>query len=401
MNKKSPPRMSESLYDKQIALVLQGGGALGAYQAGVYEAMAEHGYQPHWVAGISIGAINSAIIAGNAPENRVARLREFWELVSSPSASWLELPHDAWRDMMRRLSAMSALMFGQPGFFRPNLLRCWTTGQLPTSYYDTSDLKDTLDRLVDFDRINARETRFSVGAVNVRTGNFAYFDNARQTIRPEHVMASGALPPGFPAIEIDGEFYWDGGLVSNTPLRYILETLPRHSTLAFQVDVFAAQGELPSCLDAVSEREKDIRYSSRTRMGVETFRYAHNLRRNIAKLLGKLPDALKNEPEVEFLSRAACQTTMDIVELIYCPTATQGPSKDYEFLRATMLRRWNQGLSDARASIASAPWLEPAPPEVAVRTFDVVSKERATAAGETGPTPSPPELTRQGATTHG
>jgi NTE family protein len=384
MNKKSPARMSESEYDKQIALVLQGGGALGAYQAGVYEPMAERGYQPDWVAGISIGAINSAIIARNEPENRVARLREFWDQVSSPSASWLDLPHDAWRDMMRRLSAMSALMFGQPGFFRPNLLRCWATGQLPTSYYDTSDLKDTLDRLVDFDRTNARGTRFSVGAVNVRTGNFAYFDNARQTIRPEHVMASGALPPGFPAIEIDGEFYWDGGLVSNTPLRYILETLPRHSTLAFQVDVFAAQGELPWCLDAVSEREKDIRYSSRTRMGVETFRYAHTLRRNIAKLLAKLPDALKNEPEVEFLNRAACQTTMDIVELIYCPMVTQGPSKDYEFLHATMLRRWNQGLSDARASIASAPWLEPAPPEVAVRTFDVVSKERAKGAGLTG-----------------
>jgi NTE family protein len=279
MNTKSSSRVSRSEYDKQIALVLQGGGALGSYQAGVYEALAEHGYQPDWVAGISIGAINSAIIAGNAPEDRVARLREFWERVSSPSASWLDLPLDAWQDAIRRLGAMSALMFGQPGFFRPNLLHCWTTGTAPTSYYDTSDLRDTLERLVDFDRINARETRFSVGAVNVRTGNFAYFDNARQTIRPEHVMASGALPPGFPAIEVDGEFYWDGGLVSNTPLRYILERVPRHSTLTFQVDVFAAQGELPSRLDAVAEREKDIRYSSRTRMGVETFRYAHTLRR--------------------------------------------------------------------------------------------------------------------------
>jgi NTE family protein len=205
MNKKSPSRMSESQYDKQIALVLQGGGALGSYQAGVYEALAEHGYQPDWVAGISIGAINSAIIAGNAPEERVARLRAFWDQVSSPSASWLDLPLDAWQDAIRRLGAMSALI--QPAFFRPNLLHCWTTGTAPTSYYDTSDLRGTLQRLVDFDRINARETRFSVGAVNVRTGNFAYFDNARQTIRPEHVMASGALPPGFPAIEIDGEFY--------------------------------------------------------------------------------------------------------------------------------------------------------------------------------------------------
>ena len=405
MSKKSSPSLSKRKYDKQIALVLQGGGALGSYQAGVYEALAESGYQPDWVAGISIGAINSAIIAGNAPEARVAKLREFWEQVSSPSASWLDLPLAGWQDGMRRLGAMSALMFGQPGFFRPNVVRCWTAGTPPTSYYDTSHLKDTLERLVDFDRINARETRFSVGAVNVRTGNFAYFDNARQMIRPEHVMASGALPPGFPAIEIDGEFYWDGGLVSNTPLQYILETLPRHSTLAFQVDVFAARGELPSCLEDVSEREKDIRYSSRTRMGVRTFRYAHELRRNISKLLEKLPDSLKDEPEVEFLKRAACQTTMDIVELIYRPAATLGPSKDYEFLRTTMARRWDQGLSDARASLASAPWLEPAPPEVAVRTFDILSSEKtkatAKAAGEAATKPPLQESTPEKDAAHG
>src|SRR6516164_7702343 len=252
MNKKSSARVSKSEYDKQIALVLQGGGALGSYQAGVYEAMAEYGYKPDWVAGISIGAINSAIIAGNPPQDRVAKLREFWNQVSSPSASWLDLPFEVWQDTMRRLSAMSALLFGQPGFFRPNLLRCWTTGTLPTSYYDTSDLKDTLERLVDFDRINARETRLSVGAVNVRTGNFAYFDNFQQAIGPEHVMASGALPPGFPAIEIDGELYWDGGLVSNTPLQHIMETMPRHDTLAFQVDLFSARGIAPKDLDAVS-----------------------------------------------------------------------------------------------------------------------------------------------------
>src|SRR5215813_10844976 len=200
MKTKPSSRVSRSEYDKH--LVLQGGGALGSYQAGVYEAMAEYGYQPDWVAGISIGAINSAIIAGNAPQDRVARLRAFWEQVSSPSASWPDSPLETWQDTMRRLSAMSALLFGQPGFFRPNLLRCWTTGTLPTSYYDTSDLKGTLERLVDFDRINALETRFSVGAVNVWSGNFAYFDNARQIIRPEHVMASGALPPGFPAIAL-------------------------------------------------------------------------------------------------------------------------------------------------------------------------------------------------------
>jgi NTE family protein len=295
---------------------------------------------------------------------------------------------------MRRAAAMSALLFGQPGFFRPNVLSSWAAGTAATSYYNTSDLKATLERLVDFDRINARETRLCVGAVNVRTGNFAHFDNVRQAIRPEHVMASGALPPGFPAIEIDGELYWDGGLVSNTPLRRILETLPRRSTLAFQVDLFSARGAVPKSLDAVSEREKDIRYSSRTRMGVETFRYAHDLRRNIATLLAKLPDSLKNEPEVEFLKRVACQTTMDIVELIYRPEAALGPSKDYEFSRATMERRWQQGLSDARAALASAPWLEPAPPGVAVRTFDLRADKTAKEPREGGSKPSPAAATQ-------
>jgi len=388
MNQQSFKPRLRSKIDKQIALALQGGGALGSYQAGVYEALAEHDYHPDWVAGISIGAINTAIIAGNAPEDRVAKLREFWDQVSSPSANWIDLPQNAWQDAMRRTAAMATLMFGQPGFFRPTVWRSWTTGAALTSYYDTSYLKTTLERLVDFDRINARKTRMSVGAVNVRTGNFVCFDNARQTIRPEHVMASGALPPGFPAVEIDGEQYWDGGLVSNTPLRYMMETLPRRNTLVFQVDLFSARGSAPENLDAVTEREKDIRFSSRTRMGVETFRYAHTVRRNISALLAKLPDSLKDEPEVAFLKRVACQTAMDIVELIYRPQTAQGQSKDFEFSRATMERRWEQGLNDARVTLASAPWLVPAPPDVAVRTFDVTAGEAAKAANQPGPKPS-------------
>ena len=401
MTQQSSGPRSGRKFNKQIALVLQGGGALGSYQAGVFESLAEYDYQPDWVAGISIGAINCAIIAGNAPKDRVAKLRDFWELVSSPSANWLELPHDMWQEIVRNTAATSALMFGQPGFFSPNVLRCWATGAAPTSYYDTSFLKTTLERLVDFDRINAGNTRLSVGAVNIRTGNFIYFDSARQVIRAEHVMASGALPPGFPAIEIDGESYWDGGLVSNTPLRYILEMLPRYSTLAFQVDLFCARGSIPSNLSAVSEREKDIRYSSRTRMGVEMFRYAHNLRRNIGMLLAKLPDSLKDGPEVAFLQRAACQTTMDIVELIYRPETPLGPSKDYEFSRSTMRSRWQQGLEDARVTLASAPWFEQASHEVAVRTFDVASGKTVTSVDEVGLQRSPPKSVQLKVATHG
>ena len=256
-------------YDKPVALVLQGGGALGSYQAGVYEALAEADYRPSWVAGISIGAITAALIAGNAPEHRVARLREFWEGVSAPTAAWPSIPSEPWHDALRDAGALSAVMVGQPGMFEPRQLCDWLSSKGPTSFYDTGPLRGSLERLVDFDRINSGATRFSVGAVNVRTGNFSYFDNVNTTIRPEHVMASGALPPGFPAVEIDGEFYWDGGLVSNTPLQYVLDSTPRVSILAFQVDLFPARGPVPTNLLQVSEREKDIRYSSRTAHGHE------------------------------------------------------------------------------------------------------------------------------------
>jgi NTE family protein len=227
---------------------------------------------------------------------------------------------------------------------------------------------------VDFDRINSREIRFSVGAVNVRTGNFVYFDNAEIEIRPEHVLASGALPPGFPSVEIDGEHYWDGGLVSNTPLQHVIEYYPRRSHLIFQVDLFPARGALPRNLNEVGERDKDIRYSSRTRAVTDTLRRQHDLRHSINMLWEKLPDDLKSGPETALLDEFRCVTTMDIVELIYRPEHALGQSKDYEFDRQTMETRWAQGLSDAREALMAAPWLEPMPPEVAARTFDVRAK---------------------------
>jgi NTE family protein len=248
----------------------------------------------------------------------------------------------------------------------------WFFGASPTSYYDTSPLKDTLERLVDFDRINAREIRFSVAAVNVRTGNFAYFDNTHMTIRPQHVMASSALPPGFPPVEIDGECYWDGGLVSNTPLQYVLESVPRRSRLTFQVDLFHARGLQPTNLEEVSEREKDIRYSSKTRATTDLLHAIHDVRHNINSLWDQLPEALRNTPEAKFLYNFGCVTTMDIVELIYRPSEPQGPGKDYEFSRPTMWTRWAQGVSDARTTLLASPWLAPMPPEVGARTFDVL-----------------------------
>lgn len=371
------PAVRATSYDKRVALLLQGGGALGSYQAGVYEALSASEYVPDWIAGISIGSINAAIIAGNAPENRVSRLREFWEMVTAPSAFWPAALDGRFNEVYRRAGAMSAMLFGQPGFFRPQNPIAMLTAAGAVSYYDTSPLRATLERVVDFDRINARETRFSVGAVNVRTGNFTYFDNAEMAIRPEHVMASSALPPAFPAVEIDGEFYWDGGLVSNTPLQYVLEYYPRRSRLAFQVDVFPARGTLPQTLERVSEREKDIRYSSRTRMGTDSFHVMHDIRHNLETLLEKLPDNLKSEPEVKFLRRVACVTTMDIVQLVYRPDERQGSYKDYEFSRRTMRERWAKGASDTRLTLAASPWLASAPPEVGVRTFDMTHELQA------------------------
>ncbi len=391
MTELSPPTRPPS-YDRAVALVLQGGGALGSYQAGVYEALAASEYLPDWVAGISIGAINAAIIAGNAPEARVEKLNAFWEGVTASAAPWPELP-DALRRDFRHAASLNALLFGQPGFFAPRRALEWMFGAKPTSFYDTAALKSTLEELVDFDRINAREIRFSVGAVNVQTGNFAYFDNAEITIRPEHVMASGALPPGFPAVEIDGEYYWDGGLVSNTPLHYVLDCVPRRSRLTFQVDLFQASGPLPQNLEEVSEREKDIRYSSRTRAQTDMFCKMHNVRYNFNALWRNLPDSLRETPEAEFLHKIACVTMMDIVELVYRPVEPQGDAKDFEFSRTTMRARWAQGRSDAEATLAASPWLAPAPPVIGARTFDVPLEilRRAAATGGAASEPPPAE----------
>ena len=372
MAQDTAPRRPPS-YDKKIALVLQGGGALGSYQAGVYEALASSDYVPDWAAGISIGAINAAIIAGNPPERRLLRLREFWEEITSPTALWPAGLTGRPAVAQQKASAFAALMFGQPGFFTPRPAPDWWSPIQPTSYYDTCALKTTLERLVDFDHINTGTgMRLSVGAVNVRTGRLVYFDSAEITIRPEHVMASAALPPGFPCVEIDGEHYWDGGLISNTPLQYVLDYYPRRSRLCFQVDLFHAYGQSPYNLDEVAERDKDIRYSSRTRVSTEAFRDKHEVRHAINELHKLLPEELKKTEQAKRLYELGCVTRMDIVQLIYRPFAPQGASKDYEFSRATMNTRWQQGTSDALTTLRASPWLNAAPPEVGVRVFDVV-----------------------------
>ena len=367
------PPARPAFYDKKVGLVLQGGGSLGSYQAGVYQALASSEYLPDWVAGISIGAINAAIIAGNAPEHRVDRLRGFWDEVTAPTSLWPVAPDGPLATWQQRTSALTSVLFGQPGFFAPRGPQDLFAPGKYVSYYDTAALRGTLERLVDFDRINDRRgMRLSVGAVNVATGHFAYFDSEKIKIRPEHVMASGALPPGFPPVEIDGEQYWDGGLFSNTPLQYMVDYYPRRSRLIFQVDVFQAHGCVPTNLDEVNEREKDIRFSSRTRVVTDSLRERHNVRHVINELHKLLPPEIADTPEAKLLYEHGCVTEMDIAQLIYRPTEPQGAAKDFEFSRSTMEARWQEGFSDARTTLDHSPWLAPMPKELGVRVFDVV-----------------------------
>jgi NTE family protein len=364
-----------------VALLLQGGGALGAYQAGVYEALAEAGLAPDWVAGISIGAINGALIAGNPPEARVDRLRRFWETVTTdfrlggPGSPFAQALEGALaRSAFIGFSSLSTLLQGQPGFFRPRIPPPWLQPKgsvAATSYYDTTALRSTFESLIDFDRINAGETRFSVGAVNVRSGNFVYFDNTAHRIGPEHVMASGSLPPGFGATEIDGELYWDGGLVSNTPLQWVLDSVPWRDTLAFQVDLWSAKGPFPRDLVDVAQRQKEIQYSSRTRLNTDYVRSMQKIRHAVAALLEKLPPKLRDDPAAKALRPLAESKRFNIVHLIYRSKHYENLSKDYEFSRWSMREHWRAGYDDAVRTLRDPEALEPPDPRVGIRTFDL------------------------------
>jgi NTE family protein len=363
----------EDMRTARKALVLQGGGALGAYQAGVFAALSETELEPHWIAGVSIGAINAALIAGNAPEHRVDRLREFWHLVSSGPSQ--RLP--SWfgdRATQNQWSATMASMVGIPGFFEPRYSPAFLMGGAAPllSYYDTSPLKSTLERLVDFDRINACEARFSVGAVNVRTGNSVYFDNTRQLIGPEHIMASGALPPGFAPVSIDGDDYWDGGIVSNTPLQYVLDLHPRTEPLVvLQVDLFNARGEMPHTMAGVMERQKDITYSSRTRMNTDALAANMNLQQAIADLITKLPANLRKDPSVLAVQSQLTHEPIDIFHLIYRDKPYELESKDYEFSRAAVEEHWESGVRDMRSTLAHPELLRADATVNGVTTFDL------------------------------
>jgi NTE family protein len=374
--------------DAQRVLVLQGGGALGSYQAGAFQALCASGFEPEWVAGISIGAINAAIIAGNAANKRVDRLKEFWNMVSSP-VSWNPItPGERARSLFNETSAALIATFGVPGFFTPRIppAPLWPPGSSQSqSYYDTAPLKRTLENLVDFDRINDLKTRLSVGAVGVTSGNFKYFDNYEfkrlgKKIGPEHIMASGALPPGFPSIVIEGEHYWDGGIASNTPLDFVLDGEVDRDLLIFQVDLFSARGELPMSLLEAAEREKDIRYSSRTRMNTDKNKQIHNARMAVRDLIGKLPDYLKNDPSVELLRKASKENTVTVVHLIYRSKNYESSSKDYDFSHVGVVEHWNAGARDVHLSMRHKEWLERPQSGETMVTYDLTGEESKTPA---------------------
>lgn len=359
----------------QKVFVLQGGGALGSYQAGAFQALREQNIEPDWIAGISIGAINASIMAGNVPGERLKALSSFWNKVT------VHLPVDLLMEnrretnpFYRTVSSWWVSTFGVPGFFSPWQIPAWfqTRGSAgATSIYDTEQLRQTLLDHVDFDRINHGPVRLSLGAVNVRTGNFAFFDNRDIKIGPEHVMASGALPPGFPAVKIGNEHYWDGGLVSNTPLSYVLRNGADIDTVVFQVDLFSAVGPLPQDLEEVEERRKDITYSSRTRLNTDLFLERHRLRRAISDLYARLPEGAKADPEIKKLEQHCSDYGVTIIHLIYRNKQFRSHSKDYEFSALSMHEHWEAGLRDARKALIAEDWRTPPSAEDGLKVFDL------------------------------
>jgi NTE family protein len=361
----------------QIALVLQGGGALGAYQAGVYQALHEANIEPDWVSGVSIGAINSAIIAGNPPHQRLAKLRQFWERITDRRIWLYTSDGDIFRMARNATSAWVTMLQGQPGFFEPRNPGPWMSlagARDATSYYNSAPLRDTLLEVVDFGLLNQGAVRFAVGAVNVLSGNFLYFDNAKDQIEPEHIMASGALPPALPMVKIGTDYFWDGGIVSNTPLQYLLDLDERRNSLVFQVDLFSTRGALPRDIHDVMGRQKDIMYSSRTRYNTDVYRPIRDWKNRTYQALAKVPEDLLSADERKLRDELADMPETTILHLIYQQKSYEGHAKDYEFSATSMREHWQSGYEDTKRTLKHKHWLE-MPPEGAGCVIHDVHRE--------------------------
>lgn len=364
------------LSDKKI-IVFQGGGALGAYQAGAYEAMHAAGIRPEWIAGISIGAINSAIVAGSPEEKRVENLRRFWELVTSGPRTIPIGEEPLLRRFFNEFSASWAATVGVNGFYKPLLPNPITflSGNAPIAFYDTSPLIETLESLIDFDLLNRGPTRLSVGAVEIESANFRYFDSAqlknRGGINALHIAASGALPPGFPPIEIEGKHYWDGGLVSNTPLQWIMDRRDHKEDICvFQVDLFSAAGHMPRDMLEAAAREKEIRFSSRTRLNTQIAREQEKMRKALKRVLAKVPAELADDPDVQYLLGEQDGGGTTVVHLIYQRRGYETSTMDYEFSRITMEDHWRAGYDDVKETLACGQWINRRIPEDGFKTID-------------------------------
>jgi NTE family protein len=341
----------------QIVLVLQGGGALGAYQAGVYQGLRDGGVEPDWVIGTSIGAINGALIAGNAPEDRLRKLQEFWSrLAHRPGFD------EAWSSALFGgvLANLTTVLRGVPGFFEANPHAPWgihvPVGLERAAFYTTEPLRRTLGELVDFDYLNGNHTRLTVGAVNVRTAEMCYFDSRDMALGADHIMASGALPPAFPAVRIGEESYWDGGIFSNTPMEAVLDDRPRRDSLIFSVNVWQPMGTEPASIMQVLSRQKDIQYASRGKAHVARQEQIHRLRHVVRQLEARFSEEQRNDPELRELLSYGCATTMHLVRLLAPRVDREDHTKDIDFSRAGIRTRWQAGIAHAQRVLAEQPW---------------------------------------------
>lgn len=342
----------------QIVLVLQGGGALGSYQAGVYQALHEAGIEPDWIIGTSIGAINASLIAGNAPQHRLLRLQEFWKrMEQSPVWSF----RDVFPGFNEKLSYWSTVTNGIPGFFRPNPLAHagneYALGAERAGYYSTEPLEATLAGLVDFDLVNQCKPRLTVGAAHVRTSQMKYFDSRECELSVKHIMASGALPPAFPAVRIDGELYWDGGILSNTPTEAVFDDNPRKSSLIFAVHMWNPSGVEPTTMAEVLNRQKDVQYSSRIASHIARQQQAHRLRHVISQLAARLPEAERNSDLMRELAGYGCTTQMHVVRLLAPQLDRETHMKDIDFSASGIMKRWDAGYRHTKAVLDRAPWV--------------------------------------------
>jgi NTE family protein len=342
----------------QVVLVLQGGGALGSYQAGVYQALHEAGIEPDWIIGTSIGAINAWLIAGNAPDQRLLCLKQFWKRMEQNPVWNLRTPFAGFNE---KLAYWSTLTHGIPGFFRPNPLAhagdSYPLGADHAGFYSTAPLERTLLELVDFGRINRCAPRLTVGAAHVRSSQMRYFDSRDGELTVKHVMASGALPPAFPAVRIDGELYWDGGILSNTPTEAVFDDNPRKNSLILAVHLWNPAGAEPTTMAEVLNRHKDVQYSSRIASQITRQQQTHRLRHVISQLAARLPESERSNPAVRELIDYGCPTRMHVVRLLAPQLDRESHTKDIDFSPSGIMRRWDAGYSHTKSVLERRPWV--------------------------------------------